>query len=113
MSISKISDVFIKRSELSSDELKNNKNIMISRKEVIKTIPCDCLKCPNLEFAKTKTEWRWRIFKLPNKNNETIEISMKRPNEERKYINKLGEWIQCEVSEEFDVYVTSSYYNYI
>lgn len=119
MSINKATDIFIKRSEIESDEESDrydgstdSKNIAISRKEIINMIPKNCSKQKNTELAKTKTEWRWRVFKLPNKDNESIEISLKHPDEERKYIDKNGSWVNCKVSEEFDAYVTCEYYHY-
>lgn len=128
MSTNKTFDIFVKRSEINSDEdpdklrhsnnLNNSNNsnssnsVAISRKDIIQMIPKDCLKQPNEKLAMTNTEWRWRVFKLPNKINESIEISLKHPNEERKYINKNGEWIYSNVPKEFDSYVTCEYYYY-
>ena len=107
-------NIFIKQSELCEKDKKNSvsESFALSRKDVANMIPKNCEKQKNTELLKTKTEWRWRIFKLPGKENETVEISQKQPGKARLYINKSGEWINCNVSEEFDVYVTHEYYHY-
>ena len=84
----------------------------LSREEVAKSIPRDATKQPNKELSLTKTEWRWRIFKIPNIKNEFVEISKKIPNEDRLYLNKSEEWTTCIVDKAFDNFVAHSYYYY-
>lgn len=87
-------------------------NIVLSRVEVAKMIPAESVKLQNTELAQTKTEWRWRIFKFPDKEREIVEISYKSPDQKRLYINNKGNWVNREVGTEFDIYVTSEYYHY-
>lgn len=84
----------------------------LSKKDIISSIPSDCLKSRDIDLLKTKTEWRWRIFKFPNKENDVIEISYKSPHEKRKYINKTGDWVERNIGEEFDIYVIDEFYHY-
>ena len=105
--------IFLQRSE--TDDLKKNNecdSAILSRKEVANMIPHDCLREPDTELLKSKTEWRWRIFKFPDNVREIVEISFKPPDQGRVYIDKKGEWVNSEVSKEFDIYVTSEYYHY-
>jgi hypothetical protein len=99
------SDIFIKKTECIKE------NTKISKNEIINSIPKDSLKTVNLDLAKIKTEWRWRFFKILNKN-DIIEISFKKPNENRKYINRNSEWIDYTLGDEYDQYVVDSYYHY-
>lgn len=108
-----LNNIFIKQSELTEKENgEHNKSFALSRTDVASMIPKNCLKQKDIELSKTKTEWRWRIFKLPNKNNETVEISQKQFEQKRLYINNLGNWVECDVDESFDSYVTNEYYYY-
>jgi hypothetical protein len=99
-------DIFIKRSDIEP------KNIKLIKDDVLGTIPTDAVKKKDDILCLTNIEWRWRIFKIPKKDNEVIEISFKRPGEKRWYINKMGEWITRNVSSEFDQYIIDEYYNY-
>lgn len=112
-----MSDIFIKQSEIKSEmksEMKSEivTNVILSKKEIIDSLPKNCTREQNPEIAKTHIEWKWRFFKFPNKNNEVIEISYKFPNENRKYINKMGKWVDCDIGNEFDEFVISEYYHY-
>lgn len=102
-------NIFIKQTELSNDQ--NKQNIKYSKSEILKSIPEDSVKHIDSELAKTKTEWRWRFFKIQNKN-DIIEISFKKPNENRKFINKNGDWINFDIDNTFDQYVIDSFYHY-
>ena len=69
-------NIFMTRSESEKCE----KNIVLSKFEVMQTIPDNALHYPDIEKSKTNAEMRWRIFKLPNKDNEIIEISRTKVN---------------------------------
>ena len=98
------------------DELNKNKGGNISGKisytNIMDTIPKESLEKPlkNWEQQK-KTEWRWRFLKFPD-DRVTVEISFKKPDEERIYFNKKGEWVERFVDPVFDDYVEKSFYYY-
>jgi len=96
-------DIFMKQ------EIKQNP---LSKKDIMDSIPKDALTECNLKLALCKTEWRWRIFKFPDKKNEIVEISYKKPNEDRLYINKTGDWTKATVDEFYDKFVTKQFYSY-
>lgn len=98
-------NIFITRSEC-------EKNIVLSKFEVMKTIPTVALQKQNTDSANTCKELRWRVFKLPNKENEIIEISYKLPNEPRMYMNKSGKWVSREIGNEYDQFLIKEYYIY-
>lgn len=99
-------DIFIKRSEIEPQ------NLIINKKDILKTIPSTAVRKKNNKLGETNSEWRWRIFKFPHKENEVIEISFKRPGDKRHYINKMGEWVTKEIGSEFDQFVIEEYYDY-
>jgi hypothetical protein len=85
----------------------------INKAEIIKNIPSTATEKENPQLSNTNTEWRWRIFKLPDRQNEFIEISYKKPMQQRMFINNVGQWIQQEdMSNELDKYIIKQYYNY-
>ena len=102
-------NIFVKHDE---EPLNNDDLSVLSKEEILESIPKDALKKQNCDLAKTNTEWRWRIFKIPNKENTLIEISFKNPNDKRMYIDKNGKWKNSEVGKEFDVFVIDEYYVY-
>ncbi len=105
--------IFIKQSEIKTNSTHNELlDSSLSKKEIIESIPVNYLKNQNEDLAKINAEWRWRFFKFPNKNNEVVEISFKPPNENRKYINKNGEWVERDISKDFDKFMISEYYHY-
>ena len=101
-------NIFITLSECNDDE---NRSI-VSRKGIMKSIPKDALKEENLELNKTHIQLRWRIFKIPNKENEIVEISYKHPIQDRMYINKNGQWFSGEIDKIYDKYVVEEYFVY-
>lgn len=105
-----MNDIFIEQ------DIKQNKLYKLYKKNIIKSIPNDALKEPDNILAKNKTEWRWRIFKFPHKNNETIEISYKNYKENDKYrffVDKNGDWVKQEdLDKNFDQFLIDQYYIY-
>jgi hypothetical protein len=74
------------------------------------SIPVNALKKPDDNMCKTYVEWRWRIFDINSK--EYVEISYKKPNDKKMFINKYSEWTDKIPDEEFDKCVTIEYYSY-
>ena len=110
-------NIFVKQNEFSkqNDFVEKNEmtdNKILSKKEIIDSIPKPNFKKRNEDKSKTNIEWRWRFFNIPNKKNELVEISYKHPEKKRKYINQSGEWVEREISLDFDKYVTNEYYHY-
>jgi ABC-type proline/glycine betaine transport system permease subunit len=100
-----IPNIFITRSEC-------EKNIVLSKFEVMRTIPTVALLKHDVIAMSTSKELRWRIFKLPHKENEIIEISHKLPNEPRMFMNKSGKWVNREISNEYNQFLRKEYYVY-
>ncbi len=103
------SSIFLKRSEVESDKIDS---IPLTKSDVIESIPKNFVKSVDKVLEKVSTEWRWRIFKFPNRENEVVEISFKKPNEKRMYINRTGEWVYREINQDFDKFVVDEYYVY-
>lgn len=98
-------NIFITRSEC-------EKNIVLSKYEVMQTIPTIALLKPDNDAIKISKELRWRIFKLPHKENEIIEISYKLPNEPRMFMNNVGKWVNREIDEKYNHFLIKEYYVY-
>lgn len=105
------SSIFLKRTELDESGEKID-SIPLTKCDVISSIPKNFVKKEDTELSKNNTEWRWRIFKFPNKKNEVVEISFKKPNEKRMYINRTGEWVNRDINSEFNKFVVDEYYVY-
>ena len=101
-----MNSIFVKK------EPKNINRKILSKDEILASIPKNALKEKNTEHTLTHDETRWRIFQLPNHENEIIEISKKKPNEERLYMNQNGSWILYDGDDKFDVYVVDEFYYY-
>jgi hypothetical protein len=97
--------IFITKSEC-------EKNIILSKYEVMQTIPTSALSEKNDKIANVCKELRWRIFKLPDKENEIIEISYKMPNEPRMYMNKSAKWVNREIGDKYNQFLIKEYYVY-
>lgn len=104
-------DIFIKYENIEQND-QGNENTSLSKEEILKSIPENALKVANNELTKTHIEWRWRIFEIPNRANKLIEMSFKKPNDQRMYINKSGSWVNSEVGKEYDKFVVDEYYSY-
>lgn len=72
-------------------------------------------------LSSCKVELRWRFIHLPNKiiNNihnddvkKVVEISRKKPDCLREYLNKQMKWVNKDVDVMFDEYVVQQYYFY-
>lgn len=98
-------NIFITRSEC-------EKNIVLSKYEVMQTIPTMALSKQDNNALLTSKELRWRIFKLPQKENEIIEISYKMPNEPRMFMNKTGKWVNREIGDQYNQFLIKEYYVY-
>ena len=109
-----MNNIFLKKAEQQQPKPNSSdaENIKVSKVEILKSIPTGAIKTEQKELKETHTEWRWRIFKFPNKKNEVVEISFKKPDEKRMYINRTGEWVHREINQEFDKFVIDEYYVY-
>lgn len=93
-------------------EYSNTNSSSLSKYEVMESIPHNHYKEKNENLAIDHTEWRWRIFNFPHKKNDVIEISFKKPNEKRIYINNKGEWVERNIGPEIDEFVIDEFYVY-
>lgn len=90
----------------------NKNNVILSKQDIIKSIPENYLKESDENLCETQTEWRWRFFKLPNKNNEVVEISFKKPNESRMFIDRNGKWVIRNIDNSYNKFLISEHYVY-
>ena len=110
----KNTNVFVKRGANEQDEI-----IILNKNDIMKSIPKNALRMPNTNERERDrcTEWRWRIFSIPGRNNEVIEISFKNPNENRMFMDNRGKWINMDDDalkkmENYDKFVVGEYYAY-
>lgn len=89
---------------------KNNNSITLKMEELQEAIPSNSYDQPNVEYAKTHTEWRWRFFEIGDRRY--VEITYKHPDKSRVYKNNHGEWITCELDDKWNKYVRYSKYYY-
>jgi hypothetical protein len=97
------------------EQKKNNINDrkILSKNEIMSSIPNDALSEENLNLASSKTEIRWRIFKFPNIDNNIIEISQKTPNGTRLFMSQNSEWVEHNDDNIYNQYIIEKYYHYI
>lgn len=104
--------VFSKKNKNNAIEEKK----MLNREEIINSIPKECLNKKNEELAKTKNELRWRIFKIPESENEIIEMSSKNMNQTRLFMFPNGKWNEYKNEKEYDEkysqFIIKEYYYY-
>lgn len=96
--------VFTKYIDLPKQKYKFTKDALTE------SIPVNAQSSPDDNLAKNNVEWRWRFIKINNK--EFVEISHKKPNSARLYINKFGDWVERKIDPEFDKYVAKQFYSY-
>ena len=78
--------------------------------EIIKTIPGNYHTSPKIDLQNTNIEWRWRFIKIDM--NMFAEISYKKPNSHRLFINKKNKWIGGEIDKYYDQFVQLIIYHY-
>ena len=81
-----------------------------SIEKIIKTIPPNYYNYKNKELQKNNIEWRWRFIKI--NNDIYVEISYKKPNNNRLFISKRGKWEEREVDEYYNQFVNKEIYHY-
>ena len=84
--------------------------ITLSSKQIHNSIPDNATDIPDLKLLETHIEHRWRFFTINNRN--LIEISIKHPNKDRKYVNSDGKWINFNLDSSWERYLKSSKYYY-
>lgn len=89
---------------------KVKKRCIVKLDEVLESIPNDKKPIPNSVKALTEVEWRWRLLNIKGKIK--VEISRKKPNEEREYIDSYGNWVKYNLNKSYDKYVMEKYYVY-
>jgi hypothetical protein len=78
--------------------------------DIKNSIPPDAVDTPNAKLQKTHTEIRWRFFNL--KGRKLIEISKKKHNGERIYVDNTGKWINYELKGNWNQFLIGSKYYY-
>jgi len=85
----------------------------VTATSILNTIPKNATtkKLDNWE-KDMSTEWRWRFLEFNNKRTVEISYLKNKPNSERLYYNKFGEWVRRDVPEEYDEFVIKVFYYY-
>lgn len=100
-------DIFVKKKYILDPNIKP----ILSKDEIMSSIPKEATENENINLQDKMTEYRWRIIKFPNKKNEMIEMSYKKPNEERLFMSHTGNWIKYNETD-FSQYVIKTYFFY-
>lgn len=83
---------------------------ILSKKEILESIPKNSTKQPDLDKQKTMTEWRWRFYKINNKMY--TEISKSEPNSDRIFVDNTGNWIKYDLDDSLNSFIVDQYYYY-
>jgi hypothetical protein len=86
--------------------------MILPKNEILSSIPKDATNQEDKNLALSKVELRWRIFKIPNIENEIVEISQKPPNSERLYMSQKSKWRKYNDDGKYDKYIIKQYYYY-
>lgn len=91
---------------------KNNEDnkVVLSKKDILQSIPEGYVKSENKIKQKNHTEWRWRIYNIDN--NIYTEISKLEPNCKRQFFDNTGNMIDYDLDNSFDKYITEQYFYY-
>ena len=95
---------------ISDNTEQKNTNLILSINDINKSIPLSASDKPNAILSTTHIEHRWRFFNINNK--KLIEITVKHPKQPRKYINKSGEWIEYNLDDNWNMYLSYAKYYY-
>lgn len=105
--------VFVKKCDVSGVNI----DLKICKNDIMETIPEHSFDEHKPELAKYMTETRWRFLKIPygtRESKQIVEISRKKPNKPREYMNKQMQWTvkDVDIDGSFDKYVEEKYYYY-
>jgi len=96
---------------------KKKTNTKVLYKSILKTIPKNSYKTEQIN-KKDMVESRWRFLAVPYEKNgeilvkQVVEISRKKPEEEREYLNNNINWIYKKIDKSYDQFVKDQYYYY-
>ena len=90
---------------------KEKNQLKVQYENIIKSIPYPYYLEKQVD-KKDMIETRWRFLKINNKN--VVEISRKKPNEQREYLtnNTNSDWVKKDVDSVYDNFVIEKYYYY-
>jgi hypothetical protein len=87
-------------------------NRKLTSEQLLSVVPEDNYKTSQEHLAKTKVEWRWRVFKFNNKTY--VEISHKKYGENRLYlVPNECKWAERDIPASFDKYLEKVVYAYV
>ena len=95
---------------ISDNDDYNNQKITFTYKQLCNSIPSFAIDKYDDQLITTHIEHRWRFFNINSR--KLVEITVKHPNKERKYINSCGEWVEFNLDSIWEKYITSSKYYY-
>lgn len=78
--------------------------------DLMKTIPPNTMPHEDPELMKTMIEWRWRFFNI--NGHHFVEISKKKPEDKRLYVNSNGDMIEKEIDDIWNQYIEKEKYYY-
>ena len=81
-------------------------------KKILSSIPKSAIETEDKDLALSKMEMRWRIFKIPEIQNEIVEMSYKKPDEDRMYMSQGEKWVKYNDDGKYDQYIVKTYYYY-
>ncbi len=81
------------------------------KQNILNSIPDDCVSEKNIELSKTKTEWRWQFYKIPELG-KFVTISYKNNGQDRQFINHEGNYIKFDELIEFEQFIKKTLYHY-
>ncbi|ATZ80308.1 hypothetical protein BMW23_0250 [Bodo saltans virus] len=92
----------------------NDNCTSISKEDIINNMPESVSEHENEHLKEKFIEFRWRIYKFPNEK-ELIEISQKKPKENRLFMSHGNKWIEYKdehLFEELQKYKDKEYFYY-
>jgi hypothetical protein len=92
------------------DYKKNINKMKINFNKLFDSIPKPHYYKP-IVFKDKSVEIRCRILKI--NQIDFVELSILKPNTNRKYLNNTNEWIEYDVSNKYDIYVVKTIYSYL
>ena len=92
------------------DNLNNKEKIVLSKEDIINSIPDNYYKKPQISLSEKYTEWRFIMYYIYD--DTFIEISKKDPLKDRIFIDNTGTWINYDMDNTFDKFITDKFYFY-
>jgi hypothetical protein len=93
-----------------SDQTEIENRQILTEQGIINSIPSGSCDYPDPILRITKIEWRWRFFNINGR--KMVEISKKKKDEPRIYVDQKGMWIRSDIGSDWDQFVVREQYYY-